>query len=221
MLLPRDQLERQYSCNDVELQTYTSCAAATVRSAIPDPDVSQSCGDSSGYVNSTTLCVQWLLKGIHSVKFIFHFYLSEYELSFPLIMSRISPTKLNRDNVVTNLLQQTPLRGLSPPWIRPSPPRLEILEGEVRLLVKRCKLFIHITSISKHRCNSRWNYSCSGWTWTITMSYYGIVACVLTLAEGLRSVIWLEEPVKDRLHLPNKRFSSTLIFKCICFLGMV
>ncbi|VAI02902.1 unnamed protein product [Triticum turgidum subsp. durum] len=94
VLLPRDRLESQYSCNDVQLQTYTSCAAAKVRSAIPDPDVSQSCGDSSG----------------------------------------ISPTKLNRDNVVTNLLQQTPLRGLSPPWIRPSPPRLEILEGELQWL---------------------------------------------------------------------------------------
>ncbi|VAI02904.1 unnamed protein product [Triticum turgidum subsp. durum] len=49
VLLPRDRLESQYSCNDVQLQTYTSCAAAKVRSAIPDPDVSQSCGDSSEY----------------------------------------------------------------------------------------------------------------------------------------------------------------------------
>ena len=56
MLLPRDQLERQYSCNAVQPHTYTSSGtAATVRSAIPDPDVSQSCGDSLEYVDSTTL----------------------------------------------------------------------------------------------------------------------------------------------------------------------
>uniref|UniRef100_A0ACD6A4W4 Uncharacterized protein n=1 Tax=Avena sativa TaxID=4498 RepID=A0ACD6A4W4_AVESA len=95
VLLPRDQLEKQYSCNAVQPQTYTSsCTPATVRSAIPDPDVSQSCGDSL----------------------------------------EISPAKPNRDNVVADLLQQTPLKGLSPPWIRPPPPRLEILEGELHWL---------------------------------------------------------------------------------------
>jgi hypothetical protein len=93
--------------------------------------------------------------GIHSLEFILQFYCSHYELVFPLIISRISPAKPNRDNVVADLLQQTPLKGLSPPWIRPPPPRLEILEGEVRLLIKSCKLFIYVTSISKHRCNSR------------------------------------------------------------------
>ena len=49
------------------------------------------------------------------------------------------------------------------------------------------------------------------------MSYYGMVACVLTLAEELQSVIWSEEPVKDHLHLPNKRFSSTSIFNHMFF----
>ncbi|CAM0874931.1 unnamed protein product [Alopecurus aequalis] len=87
VLLPRDQLERQYSCNAVQPHV-------TVRSAIPDPDVSQSCGDSL----------------------------------------EISLAKPNRGNVVVDLLQQTPLKGLSPPWIRPSPPRLEILEGELQWL---------------------------------------------------------------------------------------
>ncbi|KAM0909568.1 hypothetical protein ACQ4PT_014732 [Festuca glaucescens] len=95
VLLPRDQLERQYSCNAVQPQTYTSsCTAATVRNVIPDPDVSQSFGDSL----------------------------------------EISPAKPHRDNVVADLLQQTPLKGLSPPWIRPPPPRLEILEGELHWL---------------------------------------------------------------------------------------
>jgi hypothetical protein len=78
--------------------------------------------------------------------------LSEFCLisTIPLYLSRISPAKPQRDNVVADLLQQTPLKGLSPPWIRPPPPRLEIIEGEVRSLVKSCKLFIHITSISEH-----------------------------------------------------------------------
>uniref|UniRef100_A0A0D9XQP3 Uncharacterized protein n=1 Tax=Leersia perrieri TaxID=77586 RepID=A0A0D9XQP3_9ORYZ len=95
VLLTREQLERQYSLNVVEPQ---SCpggfSGATVRSAIPDPDVSESCTDSS----------------------------------------EISLAKSNRDNVVTSLLQQETLNGIGPQWIRPPPPRLEILEGELQWL---------------------------------------------------------------------------------------
>nr|AAX95876.1 hypothetical protein LOC_Os11g13690 [Oryza sativa Japonica Group] len=92
VLLTREQLERQYTCNEVQPQPSTgSFREATVRSVIPDPDISQSCTDSS----------------------------------------EISITKSNRDNLVTCLLQQTSLDGIGPQWIRPPPPRLEILDGEV------------------------------------------------------------------------------------------
>ncbi|XP_062197258.1 uncharacterized protein LOC133900137 isoform X2 [Phragmites australis] len=95
VLLPRDQLEKHYSCVAVQPQPYSSSfRAATVRSAVPDPDVSQSFGDSL----------------------------------------EVSPAKPNRDNVVSSLLQQTSLKGLAPQWIRPPPPRLEILEGELQWL---------------------------------------------------------------------------------------
>ncbi|CAN6362680.1 unnamed protein product [Urochloa humidicola] len=46
----------------------------------------------------------------------------------------VSPVKQNRDNMIASLLQQTSLKGLSPQWIRPPPPRLEILEGELQWL---------------------------------------------------------------------------------------
>ncbi|KQJ88840.1 CCR4-NOT transcription complex subunit 11 isoform X1 [Brachypodium distachyon] len=95
VLLPKEQLERQYSCNAVQPKMHTSsCTAATVRCVVPDPDISQRCGDSS----------------------------------------EVSPAKPNRDNVVADLLQETAHKGLSPPWIRPPPPRLEILEGELQWL---------------------------------------------------------------------------------------
>ncbi|EEE51899.1 hypothetical protein OsJ_33489 [Oryza sativa Japonica Group] len=95
VLLTREQLERQYTCNEVQPQPSTgSFREATVRSVIPDPDISQSCTDSS----------------------------------------EISITKSNRDNLVTCLLQQTSLDGIGPQWIRPPPPRLEILDGELQWL---------------------------------------------------------------------------------------
>ncbi|EEC67934.1 hypothetical protein OsI_35651 [Oryza sativa Indica Group] len=95
VLLTREQLERQYTCNEVQPQPSTgSFREATVRSVIPDPDISQSCTDSS----------------------------------------EISITKSNRDNLVTGLLQQTSLDGIGPQWIRPPPPRLEILDGELQWL---------------------------------------------------------------------------------------
>jgi hypothetical protein len=83
VLLPRDQLERQYSCNAVQPQAYTSsCTAATVRNVIPDPDVSQSFGDSLEYVDSTTLYFQRLFMVIQSLELNLQFYCSDYELVF-------------------------------------------------------------------------------------------------------------------------------------------
>ncbi|RLM58389.1 CCR4-NOT transcription complex subunit 11-like [Panicum miliaceum] len=93
VLLPREQLEKQCS-RDAASSLQSSFRDATVRSAIPDPDVFQSCGSSAE-------------------------------------MSRIKP---NRDNMIASLLQQTSLKGLTPQWIRPPPPRLEILEGELQWL---------------------------------------------------------------------------------------
>jgi hypothetical protein len=95
VLLQRGQLEKQYSGSTLQLQQYSSILRdATVRSAIPDPDVSESCG----------------------------------------ISSKVSTNKQERDNVVACLLEQAAHKGLSPQWIRPSPPRLEILEGELQWL---------------------------------------------------------------------------------------
>ncbi|CAO2152469.1 unnamed protein product [Urochloa humidicola] len=93
VLLPREQLEKQCSC-DAASSLQSSLRDATVRNAVPDPDVYQSCRS----------------------------------------LSELSPVKQNRDNMIASLLQQTSLKGLPPQWIRPPPPRLEILEGELQWL---------------------------------------------------------------------------------------
>ncbi|OEL25186.1 CCR4-NOT transcription complex subunit 11 [Dichanthelium oligosanthes] len=106
VLLPREQLEKQCSCDAASPLPYSSSFRdATVINAIPDPDVFQSCGSSA----------------------------------------ELSPIKPNRDSMVAGLLQQTSLKGLPPQWIRPPPPRLEILEGEkiVVDLGKDWKLVYH------------------------------------------------------------------------------
>ncbi|WVZ53311.1 hypothetical protein U9M48_004276 [Paspalum notatum var. saurae] len=94
VLLSREQLEKQVSCDAAQPLPYSSFRDVTVRNAISDPDIFQSCGRSS----------------------------------------ELSPNIPNRDIMVTSLLQQTSLKGLPPQWIRPSPPRLEILEGELQWL---------------------------------------------------------------------------------------
>ncbi|TVU25961.1 hypothetical protein EJB05_28494 [Eragrostis curvula] len=95
VLLQREQLEKQCFCDTSQPQPYSSILRdATVRNAIPDPDVSESCG----------------------------------------VSSEVSTAKPNRDNMVACLLQQASLKGLAPQWIRPSPPRFEILEGELQWL---------------------------------------------------------------------------------------
>jgi len=78
------------------------------------------------------------------------------------IIYRVSPIKANRDNMIASLLQQTSLKGLPPQWIRPPPPRLEILEGEVRLHVR--VVYSYATFISEH-------------------VYAFIYACTVTVAE--------------------------------------
>ncbi|KAJ1275222.1 hypothetical protein BS78_05G120000 [Paspalum vaginatum] len=94
VLLSREQLEKEVSFDAAQPLPYSSFRDATVRNAIPDPDIFQSCGRSS----------------------------------------ELSPNIPNRDGMVASLLQQTSLKGLPPQWIRPPPPRLEILEGELEWL---------------------------------------------------------------------------------------
>lgn len=40
----------------------------------------------------------------------------------------------DRDGALTGLLQNLSLEGLKPPWYRPVPPRLPVMDGEVALL---------------------------------------------------------------------------------------
>lgn len=70
----------------------------------------------------------------------FCFYWFDYEPS-SFIIHRLSSIIPNRDDMVATLLQQTSLKGLPPQWIRPSPPRLEIFEGEVRLQFFKSSFF--------------------------------------------------------------------------------
>ncbi|KAL6868126.1 hypothetical protein ACP4OV_014971 [Aristida adscensionis] len=95
VLLPREQLEKQYYSNAVQPQQYSnSFGVDTVRSVIPEPVVSE---DSDN-------------------------------------LSEMPSAKPNRENMIASLLQQTSLNRLAPQWVRPPPPRLEILEGELQWL---------------------------------------------------------------------------------------
>lgn len=67
-----------------------------------------------------------------------------------LIIYRGPATDPNRDDVVACLLQQAALKGLTPQWLRPSPPRFDILEGEVRMNADTRDLFVFTTFISEH-----------------------------------------------------------------------
>ncbi|KAG2615261.1 hypothetical protein PVAP13_3NG067500 [Panicum virgatum] len=87
VLLPREQLEKQYCSNGVQSQPQiSSFRPAAVRSVIPDPDVPQSCANSS------------------------------------------------EDSALAGLLQEKLGGRLGPQWIRPTPPRLPVLDGELQWL---------------------------------------------------------------------------------------
>nr|ABA96658.1 expressed protein [Oryza sativa Japonica Group] len=103
-LLPREQLEKLFSSNSVQSQPQTSSfSAGTVRCAIPDPDVPQSC------VNS-----------------------SEPSISLPGTKPKSASD--DRDFALAGLLQEKSWGRLGPQWIRPTPPRLHILDGELQWL---------------------------------------------------------------------------------------
>ncbi|XP_020106749.1 CCR4-NOT transcription complex subunit 11 [Ananas comosus] len=101
VLSQREQLEKQL-CDDVQTKPYTSFfRAAAVRNVIPDPDLPQGCASNS----------------------------SDLKLSPAGAKPRVASE--DRDSAVTDLLQNLSFDGLSPQWIRPAPPRLPILEGEL------------------------------------------------------------------------------------------
>lgn len=136
--MPREQLEKQYCSNGVQSQPQiSSFKSASVRSAIPDPDVPQSCANSSEYVGSYTPLHPnlslWCLEFICSTLLIFSL------LNCNLLRSAISlpgdkqkSASDDRDSALAGLLQAKSGGRLGPQWIRPTPPRLPILDGEVK-----------------------------------------------------------------------------------------
>jgi hypothetical protein len=101
-LLPREQLEKQYCGNSVQPQPQASTfRSATVRCALPDPDIPQSCANSS-------------------------------EISPP--GSKQESASDDRESALSALLQEKSWGRLGPQWIRPTPPRLHILDGELQWL---------------------------------------------------------------------------------------
>ncbi|RLM99711.1 CCR4-NOT transcription complex subunit 11 [Panicum miliaceum] len=104
VLLPREQLEKQYCSNGVQSQPQiSSFRPAAVRSVIPDPDVPQSCANSS-----------------------------ESAISLP--GSKQKSASDDRDSALAGLLQEKSGARLGPQWIRPTPPRLPVLDGELQWL---------------------------------------------------------------------------------------
>ncbi|KAG0520456.1 hypothetical protein BDA96_08G075800 [Sorghum bicolor] len=102
--LPREQLEKQYCSTSVHSRPQiSSFRAAMVRSAIPDPDVPQSCANSS-----------------------------ESSISPP--GSKQKSASDDRDTTIAVLLQDKSGGRLGPQWIRPTPPRLPVLDGELQWL---------------------------------------------------------------------------------------
>ncbi|PUZ63255.1 hypothetical protein GQ55_3G053400 [Panicum hallii var. hallii] len=104
ILLPREQLEKQYCSNGVQSQPQiSSFRSAAVRSVIPDPDVPQSCANS-------------------------------LESAISLPGSKQKSASDDRDSALAGLLQEKSGARLGPQWIRPTPPRLPVLDGELQWL---------------------------------------------------------------------------------------
>jgi len=104
VFLPREQLEKQYCSTGVHSSPQTSSfTAPAVRSAIPDPDVRQSCANSS-----------------------------ESSISPP--GSKQKSASDDRDTIISVLLEDIPGGRLGPQWIRPTPPRLPLFDGELQWL---------------------------------------------------------------------------------------
>ncbi|KAJ0969400.1 hypothetical protein J5N97_022277 [Dioscorea zingiberensis] len=101
VLLPSDQLQKQFS-EKSQPEPYTSIfKSAAVKSTIPDPDLPHGSDSSS----------------------------SEPSCMPPGAKPRIGDG--DQDAAITDLLQNLSLEGLEPQWIRPLPPRLPVLDGEL------------------------------------------------------------------------------------------
>ncbi|XP_020693160.1 CCR4-NOT transcription complex subunit 11 isoform X2 [Dendrobium catenatum] len=100
-LLQREELQQQHNIG-VQPELYNSIfKAAAVKNVIPDPDIPNGC-DSS---------------------------LSEFNTPAAGTKPRIGCG--DKDAGITGLLQNLSLEGLDPQWIRPEPPRLPVLDGEL------------------------------------------------------------------------------------------
>ncbi|KAL0909907.1 hypothetical protein M5K25_020816 [Dendrobium thyrsiflorum] len=100
-LLQREELQQQHGIG-VQPELYNSIfKAAAVKNVIPDPDIPNGC-DSS---------------------------LSEFNTPAAGTKPRIGCG--DKDAGITGLLQNLSLEGLDPQWIRPEPPRLPVLDGEL------------------------------------------------------------------------------------------
>lgn len=104
VLLQREQLQKQHG-NGVQAERYNShFRSAAVKNIVPDPDVPRGCDPNS----------------------------PEFKFAPPGAKPRIGSG--DRDAAVTGLLQNFSLEGLGPQWIRPLPPRLPVLHGELMWL---------------------------------------------------------------------------------------
>ncbi|KAG0492237.1 hypothetical protein HPP92_005635 [Vanilla planifolia] len=100
-LLQREELQQQHS-NMVQSESYQSLFSnAAVRNAIPDPDIPPGCDSNSS------------------------------EMYPPATGAKPRIGCGDKDAAITGLLQKLSLEGLDPQWIRPEPPRLPLLDGEL------------------------------------------------------------------------------------------
>lgn len=86
----------------------------------------------------------------------------------------------DRDEALSGLLENFTMGGLAPRWIHPCPPRYPVHQSEVRL-----RLTHYSTGLENCRTdlNCSTSYSCFGLILITSMSLFGMIKCVLILAE--------------------------------------
>ncbi|PKA57162.1 hypothetical protein AXF42_Ash002466 [Apostasia shenzhenica] len=100
-LSQREQLQMKYN-NGIQSVPYSSIfRAASVKNVIPDPDIPHGCDSMPS------------------------------ELKYPANGAKPRIFCGDKDAAITGLLQHSSLEGLDPQWIRPEPPRLPVLDGEL------------------------------------------------------------------------------------------
>lgn len=104
VLLPREQLQKQHG-NRVLAELYTShFRSAAVKNIVSDSDVPRGCDPNSA------------------------------EFKFTPAGAKPKIGSGDRDAAISGLLQNLSLEGIGPQWIRPLPPRLPVLDGELMWL---------------------------------------------------------------------------------------